>query len=135
VRAPCEYRGVTDARRFAIRYGAFGPLLVVIGLGPAASHVDLTEDTLVVTMGWGFRATVSRFAVQGARLSQGPVTGIGIHGWRGRWLVNGATSGLVTVDFAPTQQARMMGRKVKLDSLRVSLEEPERFLEALGAAH
>jgi hypothetical protein len=126
---------VTSAQRFAIRYGAFGPLLVAIGLGPGVSHVDLTEDTLVVTMGWGFRATVSRFAVEGARLSGGPVTGIGIHGWRGRWLVNGAAGGLVTIDFAPTQQARMMGRKVKLDSLRVSLEEPERFLQALGAPH
>jgi hypothetical protein len=125
---------MTGPQRFAIKYGTFGPLLTVMGLGPSFSHVDLTDDILVVTMGWGFRTTISRFAIQRAQPSDGPVGGIGIHGRAGRWLVNGAASGLVTIELAPTQQARMMGIPVKLDSLRVSLEEPERFLEALGAA-
>lgn len=120
--------------RFAIRYGALGPLLAALGLGPRHSGLDLDGNTLRVRMGWGFSATVPRAQIRSAQHSEGLVGGIGVHGWRGRWLVNGATSGLVTLAIDPPARAWVMGVPVKLTSLRVSVEQPDALLAALGAA-
>jgi len=113
---------------FAIKYGAFRLLLSVLGLGPRFSRVVVDADRLIVKMGWGFSADVPRSAIASAQRSRGPVGGIGVHGWRGRWLVNGAASGLVIIRFDPRQRARVMGLPVALVDLYMSLEEPDRFV-------
>jgi len=113
---------------FAIKYGAFRLLLSVLGLGPRFSRVVVGADRLIVKMGWGFSADVPRSAIASAQRSRGPVGGIGVHGWRGRWLVNGAASGLVIIRFDPRRRARVMGLPVALADLRISLEEPDRFV-------
>jgi len=92
---------MVDARRFAIRYGVFRPLLSVLGAGPRWSHVEVDAQRVRVRMGWSFRADIPRTSVTGAAPYTGLVTGIGVHGWRGRWLVNGAASGLVTAASTP----------------------------------
>ena len=119
--------------RFAIRYGALRPLLLVLGLGPRYSGLELDCDRLRVRMGWAFSATVARTQIRSARHSEGVVGGIGVHGWRGRWLVNGAASGLVTLEIDPAARAWVIGVPVKLRSLRVSVEDPDALLRALGA--
>ena len=113
---------------FAIKYGAFRLLLSVLGLGPRFSRVVVGADRLIVKMGWGFSADVPRSAIASAQRSRGPVGGIGVHGWRGRWLVNGAASGLVIIRFDPRRRARVMGLPVALADLCISLEEPDRFV-------
>jgi len=118
--------------RFAIRYGALRPLLSLLGLGPRFSGLELDRDRLRVRMGWAFSATVARTQIRSAGHSDGLVGGIGVHGWRGRWLVNGAASGLVTVEINPAGRAWVMGVPVKLTSLRVSVEDPDALLRALG---
>jgi len=118
--------------RFAIRYGALRPLLSLLGLGPHFSGLELDRDRLRVRMGWAFSATVARTQIRSAGHSDGLVGGIGVHGWRGRWLVNGAASGLVTVEINPAARAWVMGAPVKLTSLRVSVEDPDALLRALG---
>jgi hypothetical protein len=119
--------------RFAIRYGALRPLLALLGLGPRHSGLELDADRLRVRMGWGFSATVPRAQIRSAQPSEGLVGGIGVHGWRGRWLVNGAANGLVLLAIEPPARAWVMGVPVKLTSLRVSVDAPDELLAALGA--
>ena len=119
--------------RFAIRYGMLRPLLSLLGLGPRFSGLELDGGRLRVRMGWGFSATVTRSQIRSAARSDGLVTGVGVHGWAGRWLVNGAVSGLVTLEIDPAARAGVIGLPVKLTSLRVSVEDPDALLAALGA--
>ncbi len=49
----------------------------------------------------------------------------GAHGWRGRWLVNGAGDGLVVIDISPPARARVTGVPVRLRELTVSVEDPD----------
>jgi len=120
-----------SSRTFSFRYGVFRWLLSVMGMGPRFSRIELTDDSLVVRMGWAFRATVARSAITGVRAARGLVGGIGVHGWRGRWLVNGAASGLVTLTIDPPGRAYMMF-PVQLSQLTMSLDDPDAFIEALG---
>jgi hypothetical protein len=119
------------ARIFAFRYGAFRLLLTILGMGPGLSRVELSGDTLRVRMGWAFQATVPRDSITSAEAVTGLVGGIGVHGWGGRWLVNGAASGLVKMTIEPAGRARMV-IPVKLTQLTVSLEDPDGFIAAVG---
>jgi hypothetical protein len=120
--------------RYTVKYGAFRLLMSAMGLGPRYSGAEVDADRLIVRMGWGFSAQVPRSAIRSAERTHGLVGGIGVHGWRGRWLVNGAASGLVMVRFDPAQRARVMGFPVKLVTLCLSLEEPDRFLAEIATA-
>jgi hypothetical protein len=122
---------MSSTQTFKFRYGAFGGLLSVLGLGPAFSRVELDGDTLRVAMGWAFRATVPVSRIIEARPRSGLVGGIGVHGWRGRWLVNGAAAGLVTLTIDPEVRARVVV-PVRLRVLSLSLEDPDGVLAALG---
>jgi hypothetical protein len=122
---------VTETRTFPIRYGALRPLLSVLGMGPGLSHLELDENELRVRMGWAFRAHVPRASITGARAVSGLVGGIGVHGWRGRWLVNGSMAGIVGIDIDPARRAVATGIPVHLRYLAVSVEDPDGFLAAL----
>jgi hypothetical protein len=122
---------VTDTQSFPILSGAFRPLLVVLGMGPRFSRVELDDDELQVTMGWAFRARIPRSAITGARSVTGRVGGIGVHGWRGRWLVNGSMERIVGIDVEPAARALAVGFPVHLHYLSLSLENPDAFLAAL----
>ncbi len=119
---------------FGFRYGAFRPLLTVLGMGPRFSSVDLRPDILSVRMGWWFKADIPRSSIAGVgpKRGMGLVGGIGVHGWGGRWLVNGSVKGIVTIDIEPRARGRVMGVPVKLRTLAVSVEEPEELIAALG---
>lgn len=118
--------------RFPISYGrANRVLFTVMGLGPAQSGVEVGESDVRVWLGWGFRARFPRAAVQGAVADTGRVGGWGAHGWRGTWLVNGSSRGLVRIELSPRQRARVMGLRFGLSVLRVSVEDPDGLLAAL----
>jgi len=123
---------MTSSQAFPLRYGLFRPLLSVLGAGPAFSGVVIDGDRLRARMGWSFRADVPLASITAARSYDGPVYGIGVHGWRGRWLVNGATRGLVDVEIDPPARAHVVGVPVCLRTLRVSVESPEQLIAALG---
>jgi hypothetical protein len=116
---------------FPIRYGALRPLLTVLGTGPGLSGVVIGADTLSVRMGWAFRAEIPLTSITDVRLDDGRVGGIGVHGWRGRWLVNGSASGLVAITVDPPARAWTIGFPIRLRLLRVSLEDPEAFVAAI----
>jgi hypothetical protein len=125
---------MASTREFPISYGVFRPLLSVMGGGPAFSGVSLDEERLRVHMGWMFRADIPVASITGSERHRGLVGGIGVHGWRGTWLVNGSAKGVVSVDIDPPAPARVMGVPVKLKTLQVSVEEPEEFLAALSGS-
>ena len=83
-------------------------------------------------MGWAFRASIPAHEITAAEPRSGLVGGIGVHGWRGRWLVNGATTGLVALTVDPPVRALVMGIPVRLRELTLSLEEPDGLVAALG---
>jgi hypothetical protein len=123
---------MTASGSFAFRYGAVRPLLSVLGMGPALSSIELEGDTLRVRMGWAFRTEIPVQQITGVQPRQGVPGGIGVHGWRGRWLVNGAATGLVAISVDPPVHSWATGFPVKLRELTVSLEDPDAFIAALG---
>ena len=124
---------MTQPQAFAFRYGAFRLLLSAMGMGPRYARIELDADALRVRMGSAFTATIPLERITGAEARSGPVGGIGVHGLRGRWLVNGAATGLVAITIEPPVRARV-GIPVALSQLTLSLEDPEGFLAALGRA-
>jgi hypothetical protein len=102
--------------------------------GPRRCRVTLTSTRLKVRMGiaaWAFKASVPLSSVVGAKRVNGPVLGWGAHGWRGRWLINGSSRGLVQVSIEPTGRGRCLIVPVKLRQLTLSLEQPDEFIAAL----
>ena len=121
-------------QEFPVRYGVFRPLLSVLGGGPGFSGVTVDGDRMRVRMGWMFRAEIPMTSITGAERHRGLVGGIGVHGWRGTWLVNGSAKGVVSVHIDPPAPARVLGVPVKLRTLQVSVEEPEELLAALSGS-
>ncbi|HXQ75295.1 MAG TPA: hypothetical protein VN791_02275 [Acidimicrobiales bacterium] len=122
---------MSGSRTFPLLYGALRPLLVVLGMGPGLSGVELDDEVLHVRMGWAFRARIPRRDVTDARTVTGPVGGIGVHGWRGRWLVNGSMRQIVGLDIEPAARALAVGLPVHVHYLALSLEDPDAFVAAL----
>ncbi len=120
-------------RRFEISYSApFQPLAVATGTGPRRSGIELDDDGLHVRMGWAFRADVPRASIVSAARGEDIHATRGVHGWRGDWLVNGDGRGIVELRIDPPAHARMSGVPIRLERLRVSLEDPDGLLEALS---
>lgn len=120
---------------FAISYArAMGPLLSLLGTGPRASAVVVSPDSIDVRMGWAFTAHIPTGTIQVAEPDTAPILGWGVHGWRGRWLVNGSAHGLVRLRIEPVAQARVLGFPVRLSVLRLSLVDPDGFLAAVQTA-
>jgi hypothetical protein len=107
-------------------------LSTVLGLPPSRAYVDIEGDDVEVRMGWAFRTRFRRSDVASA----GPA-GIwplsrGVHGFAGRWLVNGAGRDILRIELRPQQRARMMGIPIGLRELLVSVRDPVELAKALG---
>lgn len=122
------------SQEFPIRYGVFRPLFSVLGAGPQFSGVTVDGERLRVRMGWMFQAEVPLSSVAGVEPYTGFVGGIGVHGWRGWWLVNGGTKGIVDITIDPPARARVLGVGVRLKRLQVGVESPEELLAALSGS-
>ena len=122
---------MASSQEFPIRYGVFRPLLSVTGGGPRFSGVTVDGDRLLVRMGWMFRAEVPRSSITDVKRHKGLVGGIGVHGGRGWWLVNGGIKGIVEITIDPPAQARVLGVRARLKRLQVGVESPEGLMAAL----
>lgn len=111
-------------RRFPIRFSGVHHALRIVGLFPSRSFVEVTDELLRVRMSWAFRLDVPLPHVRSAELDERRVGGWGVHGWRGRWLVNGSSSGIVRIDLAPAGRAWVGPVPVAVRELRVSVEDP-----------
>jgi hypothetical protein len=119
------------AERFPIRFTGLNRAMALLGLSPRRSYVEVDEARMQVHMAWAFSLDAPRTAIVDVRRDEEPVWGWGVHGWRGRWLVNGSSSGLVRVELAPPARARTTGFPIRVRELRVSVEDPEGLIHAL----
>jgi hypothetical protein len=89
------------------------------------------DADLKLRMGWAFRADVPRAQIRRVAATERPFFAWGVHGWRGRWLVNGSSDGIVGVEIDPPVRAWTVGIPVRLRIVYISLADPERFITAL----
>jgi len=114
-----------------LRYDrAFLPLCVPLGLGPKRSDVRIAGDILHIKMGWAFKAEVPLSSITNATPDNDRVYSRGVHGWRGRWLVNGSSGGMVELTIEPPARAYVTGVGISLRTLVVSVTNPEALIEA-----
>jgi hypothetical protein len=123
------------ATRFPIRFNLVNRILFrVLLIRPSSADVKLEGDTIHVRMSWAFSARIPRRVVATARPGRPPAIRFtaGAHGWRGRWLVNGAADGIVTLELSEPTRAFISGFPIRLKELSVSLEDPDAFLAAVA---
>jgi hypothetical protein len=118
--------------RFAIRFeGWYALLSRSLLIPPEASFIEVVDGQVSARMAWAFQSHFPRSAVASAEPYGGFTLSRGVHGWNGRWLVNGAGTGLVAMDLVPSQRARVVGFGVRLRRLIVSVEDAEGLVDAL----
>lgn len=119
--------------RFPIRFdAAYRVLSAALLLAPSGSFVEVEADEVRVRMAWGFRARFPRSAVVSVTEHRQKPLSRGVHGFAGRWLVNGSGEGLVNIALEPRQRGYVMGFPVRLRNLLVSVEDPAGLIAALA---
>jgi len=115
--------------RYQIRYDRWRDwLLGLLGMGRRWSVVVVSRDEVRVALGLGFRATFPRASV----IDVAPYAGrVFAHGWRGEWLVNGSSHGIVAMSVGPHARGYVVGVPVKVRRLLVSVTEPDPFIAQL----
>ena len=116
--------------RFSIRFSDAARWMGVVGMTPSRCYVDVDDLHLRVRMGIWFELDAERGAVRTAELDHARVLGWGVHGWRGRWLVNGASTGMVRLTLEPPVRARMGPVPLRVRVLRVSVDAPDGLVAA-----
>jgi hypothetical protein len=123
----------TSAVRFEIDYSRGNRLFMgLIGMGPRFSGVVIDDQEVRVRMGWGFYAHIPLADIQRIGLTERPFFAWGAHGWRGRWLVNGSSKGIVAMEIDPPARGWAIGFPLRLRVVYVSLADPVGFITALG---
>jgi hypothetical protein len=129
----------SSARWFALDYSDMGRVSLWDdtrrGGGPGRAGVEL-DSTVVRVVVPGFHLDIPRASVRSATRSARQIRGtIGVHGGRGRWLVNGSYNGLVELTIEPPcytrRQPSTLFRKTKVSSLTISLVDPDGFIAAV----
>lgn len=105
------------------------------GRGVSAAEVDAAQ--IRVRMG-SFKLDIPRSSVRSVQRSQARAGGTaGVHGRRGRWLVNGSAEGLVELAIDPPSHVSpsidtLFGLgPSRVDRLTVSLDDPDGFIAAV----
>jgi len=129
----------SGARFFALDYSDMGRVSLWTdtrhGGGPGRGGVEVDSTVLRVRMA-DFHLDIPRSSVRSATRSARPVRGtIGVHGGRGRWLVNGSYNGLVELTIEPPcytpRQPSTLFLRSKVTSLTISLADPDGFIAAV----
>jgi hypothetical protein len=119
-------------RRFTIGFDPwYRALSTLLRLPPSTAYVDVDGPDVTVRMGWAFRSSFPRSAIASiSSLDVRPVSR-GVHGFRGRWLVNGAGRGILSIRLSPVQRAYVVGVPVRLRELLVSVTDSAALAAAL----
>jgi len=119
-------------QRFPIQFDTwYGILSSALFLPPASSYVEINDEEVRVQMGWAFRSHFPRTSVALAAETHEHPLSRGVHGFAGRWLVNGSGRGILTISLTLAQRGYVMGFPVRLRQLMVSVAEPSRLAAAL----
>ena len=117
--------------RIPIKYSKMWSWLLTILLMPRRfSYIEIDGGTIRVRMSYAFRCRFGRGDIS-AVTSNRMVVSIGVHGWRGRWLVNGAHRPIARITFALPVRARVLGVGVQLRELLVSVDDVAELQRAL----
>jgi len=110
----------------------YAVLSTALGLFPSSSYLQVTSDVVHVRMGWAFRAAFPKSAVASTEIASRSVVSRGVHGFAGRWLVNGSGRGLVILNLNPVQRCHVLGLRLRLKQLIVSVAEPGALVALLN---
>lgn len=117
--------------RIPIKYSrAYAWLLTILLMPRSSAYIEIDGDTIRVRMSWAFRSRFSRGDISGVT-AQRPVVSVGVHGWRGRWLVNGTHRPIARITFALPVAARVLGVRVSVRELLVSVDDVAQLQRAL----
>ena len=83
-------------------------------------------------MGWAFRARFPRATVISTSALDIHPLSRGVHGFGGRWLVNGSGRGIVSICLSPAPRAYVLGVPVRLREVLVSVDRPEELARGLA---
>ena len=103
----------------------------LLGLPPSSASLAVGDEDVAAHMGWAFRSRFPRSAIASAEALDMRPLSRGVHGFRGRWLVNGSGRGVVGIRLTPPQRAYVLGVPVRLEELLVSVSEPGALTAAL----
>ncbi len=119
--------------RFPISFdGAYRLLSTVLLLSPSSAYVEVDGNQIQVRMGWAFRIAFPREAVASAAEIHDRPLSRGVHGFGGRWLVNGSGRRILNIELMPPQRAYVMGfLPIRLRQLMVSVADPAALASAL----
>jgi hypothetical protein len=118
--------------RHAIRYTPTkGLMLRVFGALQRWAYVDVRGDTVRVRMSYGFSTRFSRRDIAHVSHEKPVWVTAGVHGWRGRWLVNGASRPIVSIKLHEPVRARVLGVAVRLREVQVSVEDANALIAEL----
>jgi len=119
--------------RFPISFDRwYGSLSTLLFLPPSTAYVEIDRGRVEVRMGWAFRSSFPQSAVASTSpLGIRPLSR-GVHGFGGRWLVNGSGRGILSIHLHPVQRAYVMGVPIRLRELLVSVAEAPALAAALG---
>ena len=78
-------------KRFQIYFDPWYRVLsFLVGIPPSGSYIEFSEDQVKVRMSWAFRSRFPRSAVSEVSVVSKKPLSRGVHGFCGRWLVNGS---------------------------------------------
>jgi hypothetical protein len=119
--------------RIPIRYGTPWRWLLPAFLLPARlAYISINGDTVKVRMAWAFRAKFSRADVMEV-VDFRPVVSIGVHGFRGRWLVNGAHRPIAVIRLSQPVRGLVVGFPLNVREILVSVDDRDALRAALKA--
>jgi hypothetical protein len=117
--------------RFPIKYTKFWSWILRSVLVPGRlAYIEIDGNDVRVRMSYAFRARFGRGDISTVGTHR-PVVSIGVHGWRGRWLVNGAHRPIARITFALPVKARVLGVGVHVRELLVSVDDVAELQRAL----
>jgi hypothetical protein len=118
-------------KRIPIRYSSPWRWLLPLFLLPARlAYIRIDGNVVRVRMSWAFRTTFARADVIEV-VPHRPVVRVGAHGWRGRWLVNGAHSPIAVIRLARPVRGALIGFPLEVREILVSVDDRDALRAAL----
>jgi hypothetical protein len=117
--------------RIPIKYSKVWSWLLTIALIPRRfSYIEIDGGTIRVRMSYAFRAKFTRDDISDVSAHR-PIVSVGVHGWRGRWIVNGANRPIARITLALPVRARVVGVGVTVREILVSVGDVAELQRAL----